>query len=62
MLFHNMIFFSPMVKKIWTKHITHFLTTSFEGLYFQEYSNESKSNANSTIDIIVGGDHFQGKF
>ena len=31
-------------------------------LYCQEYSNECESNANSTIYIVVGGDHGIEKF
>ena len=38
------------------------LNTLLENLYFQEWSNESESNAIFTIDIIVVGDHGQEKF
>ena len=38
------------------------MTTSLEILYCQECSNESESNASSTIDIVVGGEHGQRKF
>ena len=38
------------------------MTTSLEILYCQECSNESESNASSTIDIVVGGEHGQKKF
>ena len=38
------------------------MTTSLEILYYQECSNESESNASSTIDIVVGGEHGQRKF
>ena len=64
MLFHNAIFLFFNGKKIhfWTKYITKFLTTSQEILFCQKISNESESNAISTVDIVVGGDHDQGKF
>ena len=42
--------------------MTKFLSTSLESLYCQEYSNKSKSNTISTIDIVVGSDHGQEKF
>ena len=46
-----------------TKYLTKILTTSLESfLYCQECSNESESNAISTIDILLGGNHCQGKF
>ena len=58
-----MHFLFPMVKiHFWTKVITKVLTKLLEILYCQECSNESESKAISTIDIIVGGDHGQGKF
>ena len=46
---------------LWTKPISKFLTTSLESLYCQECSNKSESDSISTIDIVFGGDHSQGK-
>ena len=40
-----------------TKYLTKILTTSLESLYCQECPNQSESNAISTIDIVVCGDH-----
>ena len=38
------------------------MTTSLESLYCQECSTTSDNSSISTIDIVVGGDHGQGKF
>ena len=54
--------FQWLKNSFWTKPITKILTTSLESLYYQEYSNEFESNDISIIDIVVGGDHSQGKF
>ena len=51
----NKIFF-------WTKPISKILTTSLQSLYCQEYSNSTDNTSISTIGIVVGGDHSQGKF
>ena len=58
-----MWFFISDRKKIhvWTKPISKILTTSFESLYRQECSNSSDNTSISTINIVVGGDHGQGK-
>ena len=37
-------------------------TTSLESLYCQECSTNTDNSSISTIDIVVGGDHGQGKF
>ena len=64
MSLHNVIFLYLIVKKIhfWTKPISKLLTTSLETLYCQECSTNSDNSSISTIDIVVGGDHGQGKF
>ena len=56
------LFLSDGKNHFWTKSITKTLTTSLEILYCQECSNQSESNAISTIDIVVCGDHDQGNF
>ena len=38
------------------------MTTSLESLYCQECSTTSDNSSISTIDIVVGGNHGQGKF
>ena len=63
MLFHNVIILFLMGKNdFWTKPISKSLTTSLKKLYCQAFSNKSESNQIFTIDIVVGGDHGQGKF
>ena len=57
-------FFISDRKKIhfWTKPISKLLTTSLESLYCQKCSTNTENTPLSTIDIVVGGDHGQGKF
>ena len=59
-----MLFFLSDGKIIhfWRKSVSIFLTSPLGSLYCQEYSNESKNNVISTINIVVGGAHGQGKF
>ena len=53
---------SDRKKIIFGRNLSKILTKSLESLYYEECSNESDSNTISTIDIVVGGDHGQGKF
>ena len=57
-------FFISDRKKIhfWTKPISKLLTTSLESFYCQKCSTNTENTPLSTIDIVVGGDHGQGKF
>ena len=45
----------------WTKLISKILTKSLESLYCQKYSDVSQCKSISTIDMVFGGDHGQGK-
>ena len=45
----------------WTKPISKILTKSLESLYCQECSDVSQCKSISTIDMVFGGDHGQGK-
>ena len=59
----NVIFISDRKKiHFWTKPISKILPTSLEILYYKEYSINSDNSSISTIVIVVGGDHGQGKF
>ena len=60
----NVIFLKSDRKKIhfWTKPISKILTTSLESLYYQEFSSNFDNSSISTINIVLGGDHDQGKF
>ena len=49
-------------KYILDKTYLQLLTKSLEILYCQECSINSDNSSISTIDIVVGGDHGQGKF
>ena len=64
MSLQNMIFLYLIVKKyiFWTKPVSKTLTTSLDSLYYQDFSINSDNTSISTIDIVVGGDHGQGKF
>ena len=56
-------FFISDHKKIhfWTKPISKIMIKSLESLYCQDCSNVSQSKSISTIDMVFGGDHGQGK-
>ena len=45
----------------WTKLILKILTKSLEILYFQKCSDVSQCKSISTIGMVFGGDHGQGK-
>ena len=63
MSLQTVIFFiSDRKKNVWTKSISKILTTSLEILYCQECSINSDNSSISTIVIVLGGDHGQGKF
>ena len=63
MFLQNVIFISVRKKiHFWTKPISKILPTSLEILYYQEYSTNTDNSSISTIDIVVDGDHDQGKF
>ena len=59
MSLHNVIFLYLIVKKY---IFGQSLTTSLKNLYFQECSANSDNSYISTINIVVGGGHGQGKF
>ena len=56
-------FLFQMIKKthFWTKPISKILIISLERLYCQDCSDFSQSKSISTIDMVFGGDHDQGK-